>query len=50
LYDGGAGIVTRRKTLPLPSFTAKHLSAFAAALADDFEFYKKTADFTDNTD
>jgi hypothetical protein len=35
LYDGGTGIVTRRKTLPLPSFRAKHLSAFANALADE---------------
>jgi tetratricopeptide (TPR) repeat protein len=36
LYDSGTGVVTRRKTLPLPSFQAKHLSMFANTLADDF--------------
>jgi transglutaminase-like putative cysteine protease len=35
LYDGGTGAVTKRKTLPLESFAARHLAVFANALADE---------------
>jgi transglutaminase-like putative cysteine protease/cytochrome c-type biogenesis protein CcmH/NrfG len=35
LYDGGTGKTTLRKTLPLPSLSAKALSGFANALADE---------------
>jgi tetratricopeptide (TPR) repeat protein len=35
LYDGGTGIVKRRKTLPLPLFSSKYLCDFANALADN---------------
>ncbi|MDR2803994.1 MAG: hypothetical protein LBB22_06885 [Treponema sp.] len=35
LYDGGRGMVTKSKSLPLPSFSAKHLCDFANAAADE---------------
>jgi hypothetical protein len=36
LYDGASGIVSRRATLPLETFSAKDMAAFANALASEF--------------
>ncbi|MDR2659458.1 MAG: hypothetical protein LBC27_05645 [Spirochaetaceae bacterium] len=36
MYDGGTGVVTKHKTLPLKTFSAKNISVFVNALAGEF--------------